>query len=134
MLVPVDVPGDVELGRPACAQLGTDAREPLLEDAGPGHEEQVGMAALRDELAGLGGVGERVAVEHLDVIEPIGQDAGGAQTGHAGADDDGRATGPTHRHRLGHGRARSGEPVGTRWWRTATEPHIAIILRGVPRR
>ena len=50
-----------------------------------------GLTALGDAPAGVGRGGQLVAVEDGDLLEVIGQRAGGGEAGDPGADDDGVA-------------------------------------------
>ena len=47
------------------------------------------MTALRDASARFAGGGENVTLDQGDPFEALGKHAGGKQTGHAAADDDG---------------------------------------------
>ena len=51
----------------------------------------MGVPALGDATAGAGRGGQLVALEDGDLLEVIGQGAGGGEAGDPGADDDGVA-------------------------------------------
>ena len=62
-LVPVEVAADVDVDRAAGSELFEDAREPALEQPGSCGQQEVRVAALRDQPARLGPVRQFVAVE-----------------------------------------------------------------------
>lgn len=85
-LVPVEVSTEIEIDGAGHAKLVSEAGEPRLEKTRAGDEEQVGMVALGHQPTGLGTVRQRVAFEDDDSIEPVCENAGGAQPRHAGAE------------------------------------------------
>ena len=90
-LVPVHVGGEVDLHGTAGVELIDDPGEPAFEESSAARQEEVGMAALGHLAAPRRGVGKGVAVDDGDVVEAVGQHAGRAEPGHAGADHDGVA-------------------------------------------
>ena len=57
----------------------------------PPDKSGVGVTALGDAAAGTGRGGQLVTLEDDDLLEVIGQRAGGGEAGDPGADDDGVA-------------------------------------------
>jgi len=92
-LVPVEVAADVDVDRAVGAKLIENPREPALKELGPSGEQEVRVAALGHLAAGLGPVRQFATVDDDHGFEAIGQDASGAQPGHAGSD---------HNRRLSH--------------------------------
>ena len=62
-----------------------EAREQRFDLEPPPRQQRMDVAALRHSRAFDRALGERVAIDHRDPLEEIGQDARGAHAGHASA-------------------------------------------------
>jgi hypothetical protein len=91
---------EVEEAGAGIDHLGHEPGEQALDGPGAAGEDGVGVAALGYALARVEPGGQIVAIEHGHGGGVIGQDAGGSEAGHAGADHDGVANGgsrhPSH--------------------------------------
>jgi hypothetical protein len=70
-------------------EVSSEAGHQAFEDLRAAREQDMQMARLRNALSEGRIVGKRVAIDDDDLREPIRQDAGGQEPGHAAADHDG---------------------------------------------
>jgi hypothetical protein len=87
--VPGDVAADVHVDGAGADEFRAQTREPALEEAGAGHQQEVGVPALRDLATRPGGLREGVPVEDEYLAETRRQDRGRTEAGHARPHDDG---------------------------------------------
>ena len=82
---------ELDQGGAPADQVLHDPGEHLGDGPGAAGQQGVGVPALGDATAGAGRGGQLVALEDGDLLEVIGQRAGGGEAGDPGADDDGVA-------------------------------------------